>query len=125
MPCLGWLTTSALTHVKTAGGLLLFAGGIELLEVGPQVGALILAADAGKHHLGAGNLCARICDVLLEHRLIPGNARILVRLAVAVAFHGGGIGPPWALKPRTDQVFRAFADPMARQALFEPVLACG
>src|SRR4051794_39764080 len=45
---------------------LLVAGGVELLEISPQVAALLFVLDAGEYHLGAGNLRARISDVFLE-----------------------------------------------------------
>src|SRR5262245_13847402 len=57
----------------------------ELPEVGPQIPDLLFVLDAGKHHLGAGNLGARIADVVLERVLAPGDAGILVGLGVIVA----------------------------------------
>src|SRR3954464_5556104 len=79
---------AALTRIKP--GSLLLAGGVELAEIGPKIVALVLAADAGEHHLGAGNLGARIGDVFLEYGFVPGDAGILVRLGVVVV--GGTAG---------------------------------
>src|SRR5436190_11592293 len=73
--------------------LLLVAGGVELLEIGPQIGALLLVLDAGEHHLGAGNLGARIGDVFLEGVLAPGDAGVPVGLAVIVALDRAGLAP--------------------------------
>src|SRR6266851_7713177 len=56
---LSYDATGALTHVKSVDGLFLFAGRVELLQVGPQIVTLVFAADAGKHHLGAGDLGPR------------------------------------------------------------------
>src|ERR1700674_3326829 len=71
--------------------LLLLAGGVELLEVGPQIGGLLLVLDAGEHHLGPRYLGPRILDVFLERRLVPGNAGVLVGLAVSEPFDGAGL----------------------------------
>src|SRR5262249_37153271 len=46
--------------------LSLAAIGLVLREVRPQVGGLLFVLDSRKHHLGAGNLGARILDVILE-----------------------------------------------------------
>jgi hypothetical protein len=40
--------------------------GSELLEIAPQILEFLVILDAGKNHFGAGNLGARILDVLLE-----------------------------------------------------------
>src|SRR4051794_26526750 len=66
------------------GRLLLLSVRTELAEVSPEVIALLLALDAGEDHLGARNLRARIGDVGLKRLLVPGEARILVRIGVAV-----------------------------------------
>src|ERR1700692_4925274 len=47
------------------------AVGVELADIGPQIADLLLVFDAGKDHLGAGHLGARVLDVLLELRLVP------------------------------------------------------
>ena len=82
---------------------------VELLEISPQIGALVFALDAGEHHLGAGNLGARIGDVFLETCFVPGDAGILVGFGVVVALDGAGLaaveaverpGRPCSWRPR-------------------------
>src|ERR1700750_3391951 len=71
--------------------LLLIAVRLVLGEISPQVVALLLVLDARENHLGAGDLGARVGDVFLEHRRIPGDARVLVGVAVAVALRRTGL----------------------------------
>ena len=115
--------TGALMQIKSP--LLLLALGVELLEVGPQIGALVFVLDAGEHHLGAGNLGARILDVFVEHGLVPGDAGILVRVGVIVALDGAGLAALEAVEHGADLVLGVRADRMAGQALLERVFARG
>src|SRR5258707_15739627 len=72
---------------------LLGAVGVELLEIGPQVVAFVLALDAGEHHLGAGDLGLRIGDVFLEGLFVPNDAGVLVGVGIIVAFNRAGLAP--------------------------------
>src|ERR1700736_1175111 len=100
-----------------AAALLLAAVGLELAHVGPQVARFLLVLDAREEHLGAGNPGARVLDVFLEGRLAPGDARILVGVAVVVAFGGAGLAAVDAVELRTDLVLRVLADVVAGHAL--------
>src|SRR5215211_5849556 len=97
----------------------LAAVGLELRQVGPQVGGLLLLLDAGKDHLGAGHLGAWILDVFLERGFVPGDAGVLVGIAVAVALYRARLVPVQSIEDRTYLVFRVGPDVMARLAFPE------
>src|SRR5579863_8633447 len=63
----------------------LFAVGAELLEIGDDVVDVGLRGEPGERHLGAGDLAARVLEIFLQRRLIPGEAGILVGVAVGIA----------------------------------------
>src|SRR5258708_13727491 len=67
--------------------LLLTATSSELLEIAPQIREFLVALDAGKNHLGARNLRARIFDVFLESFLVPGNPGFLVCIGLPQTFN--------------------------------------
>ncbi len=97
----------------------------ELLEIGEQVVDLVLVLDAGEDHLGAGDLRLRVLDVLLERRLVPGDARVLVRLGVVVALDRAGVPADQAVQNGADGVLGGFADLVAGPALAGRLLAGG
>src|SRR5262249_3334952 len=99
--------------------LLLVAVRLELADIGPQVAGLLLVLDAGEEHLGAGDLGARILDVVLEGRLAPGDARILVGVAVIVARGRSRLAAVEAVELGADPVLGALADLVAGHALLE------
>src|SRR5665213_3688778 len=116
-------TTRAERHKPLKYRLFLAAVGLELGQIGPQVGNFRLVLDAGEGHLGAGNLGHRVLDVVLEGIGAPGDARVLVGFAVAVLRGRPGLPPIQAIELRADLVARVFADRMARAALAERLLA--
>src|SRR5688500_4584736 len=59
--------------------------GVELLEVCDKVVDALLVLETGIDHLGAGDLGLWVLDVLLEDRLVPGDAGALVGRRVVVA----------------------------------------
>src|ERR1700726_939623 len=63
--------------------LFLLTGCVELVEVGPEIGGVALALDAGEDHLGAGHVGLGIRDVGLEGALTTSKAGLLVCVAVA------------------------------------------
>src|ERR1700736_2042274 len=97
----------------------------ELPEVSPQVVDFLLVLDAGKHHLGPGDLGARVLDVILEDALVPGDPGVLVALGVVEALGGAGLAAVEPVEFRPDLVLRALSDGMAREALLERLLAGG
>src|ERR1044072_3121797 len=99
--------------------LLLVALGVELLEVGPQVRALLLVLDAGEHHLGPRNLGAWIGDVFGERLVVPGDAGVLVRFGVIVTLDGAGLAPIEPVEHRADLVLGVRTNRVAGQALLE------
>src|SRR6266851_5931567 len=99
--------------------LLFIAVGSELLEIAPQIRDFLVALDAGKNHLGARNLGARISDVFFEYFLVPGDAGVLVSVAVAEAFNRAGLTTIEPVKDRPDLVGGVLADAMTRRAFSE------
>src|SRR5687768_13308427 len=118
-------SSAALMQIKRPSRSLLLAARVELLEVGPEAGDLVLVLDPGEHHLGAFDLGARVLDVLAERRVVPGDAGILVRIGVVVALDGAGLAAFQAVEQRADLVLGILSDCMAGQALLERVLPGG
>src|SRR5258707_9019788 len=96
---------------------------VELRNIGPEVVDLFLVLDAGKRHLGAGDLRLGVLDVFLELRLVPGDARILVGVGVGIIRRGAGLAAVEPVQLRADLVLGAFADRVAGQAFVERGLA--
>src|SRR5271154_2951439 len=101
------------------------AVGVELADIGPQIGDLLLVLDAGEDHLGAGHLGPRILDVVLEFRLVPDDAGILVGVGIGEIGDAAGMPAVDAVELGADLVLRVIADRMARQAFVERNLALG
>ena len=76
-----------------------------------------------EEHLGAGNLAARIFQIFLQGRLIPGDAGILVGIAVGVVRISAGLAADDAVQHRPDRILGAFADLVAGLALEKHLLA--
>jgi hypothetical protein len=93
-----------------SSNLLFVAVRTELFEVGPQVAGFLFVLDAGKNHLGIGNFGAWILDIVLEGRFIPGQARILVGVGVAVFGNRTGMTAFKPVEYRADLVFGPFTD---------------
>src|SRR5580704_8344958 len=109
-------------------GRLLFldaAVGIELADIGPQVVDLLLVLDAGEDHLGAGHLGPRVLDVVLELRLVPDDAGILVGVGIGEIGDAAGMPAVQPVQLGADLVQRVVADRMAGQAFVERNLALG
>src|ERR1700751_5890065 len=98
-------------------GLLLLPVRSELLEIGDDIVDVLILRQPGKDHLGPRNLGARVLQIFLQGRLVPGDARILVGIAVAVVRIGPGLAADDAVQHRPDRVLGAFADLMAGPAL--------
>src|SRR6266849_3502305 len=99
--------------------LLLVAVGSELLEIAPQIRDFLVALDTGKDHFRARNLGPRISDVFFEYFLVPGDAGVLVRIAVAEAFNSAGRATIEPIKDRPNLVGGVLADAMTRRAFSE------
>src|SRR5262245_45893157 len=119
----GWSPARRRRAMRHAPALLLAAVGLELADIGPQVAGLLLVLDAGEEHFRARDFCARVLDVVLECRLAPGDARILVGVAVIVARDRAGLAAVEAVELRSDAVLGALADLVAGHALLENGLA--
>src|SRR3569833_2665984 len=106
------------TQLRTnTEGLLLLAVGAVRAVFGSEALGYLLVLDAGEDHLGARELDARVLDVFEELRLVPGDARLLVGLGIAVTRRGAGMASDYAVELGADFVLGAFADRMTRQAL--------
>src|SRR3984957_19311229 len=99
----------------TGSNLLLLdaAVGGELADISPQVGDLLLVLDAGEDHLGAGHLGPRVLDVVLEFRLVPDDAGILVGVGIGKIGDAAGMPAIDAVELGADLVLRIIADRMA------------
>jgi hypothetical protein len=52
--------------------------GAELLEVGDDIGDVVVGRQPRKNHLGPGHLFLRVLQIDLEGRFVPGESRGLV-----------------------------------------------
>src|SRR5262245_16962463 len=105
--------------VGNAGALLRLSILLELRNVGPEVVSLFLVLDAGKYHLGAGNLGVGLLDVFEERLLAPRDAGVLVGIRIGIALGGSGLATVQPVEFWTDLVLGAFADRVASEALVE------
>src|SRR5215510_16484540 len=96
---------------------------VVLRKVRPEVVGLFLVLDAGEHHLGAGDFCLGILDVLKEDVLVPGDAGILVGVGIGIALDAAGLAAVEAVEHGANLVLGAVADGVAGQALVERGLA--
>src|SRR5579871_5770080 len=103
--------------------LLLAAVRLELADIGPEVVDLLVILDTGEEHLGARDHAARVLDVFLELGLVPGDARILVGVAVIVARGRSRLAAVEAVELRPDAVLGALANLVAGHALLENAFA--
>jgi hypothetical protein len=99
--------------------------GSELLEIAPQILEFPVVLDADKNHLGAGNFGARIFDVLFERFLVPGDAGVLVYIAVTVTFNRAGLATIKPVEERANLVGSIFADAVAWGTFSERSFASG
>ena len=100
------------------GPLLLLPVRGELLEEGGEILDLVFLLDAGERHLGAGDLGLRVLDVLGEHRLVPGDAGILVGVGIAVARDASGVAAEQSVQQRLyEEVANGLEEMLAEQAV--------
>src|SRR6266446_10153356 len=99
--------------------LLLTATSGELLEIAPQIRDFLVALDTGKDHLGTRNLGPRISDVFLERFFIPGNAGVLVSVAVTEAVNRARLAAIKSVQDRSNLIGGVLADAMTGGALSE------
>src|SRR6266446_1492315 len=99
--------------------LLLTATSSELLEVAPQVRDFLVALDTGKDHLGTRDLSPRISDVFLERVFVPGNAGVLVGVAVTEVFNRARLATIKPVKHWSNLVGGVLADAMTGGAFSE------
>src|SRR4029077_19281237 len=95
------------------------AVGVELADIGPKVVDLLLVLDAGEDHFGAGDFGPGIFYVVLEGRLAPDNAGILVGIGIAEIRHRAGFAAVNPVELGTDLVLRVGADGVAGHAYVE------
>src|SRR5690349_13738782 len=91
---------------QTCGSALL-DGRVELLQVRDHVVDVGVAVQAGEDHLGARHLGLGVLEVLLERGLVPGQARTLVGLRVAVALNRTRLAADDAVEHGADGVLGA------------------
>src|ERR1700686_3581812 len=101
------------------------AVGVELADIGPQIADLLLVFDASEDHLGAGHLGPRVLDVVLEFRLVPDDAGILVGVGIGEIGDAAGMPAVDAVELGADLVLCVVADCVAGQAFVERNLALG
>src|SRR5260370_12434606 len=82
------------TSPAPTGASLLLSVLVVLREKRPEVAGFLLVLDAGEYHLGAGNLCLGVLDVVLELDLVPGDAGILVGIRVGITLRRAGVAAP-------------------------------
>src|SRR5258708_13227833 len=111
------------TSPAPTGASLLLSVLVVLLEKRPEVAGFLLVLDSGEYHLGAGNLCLGVLDVVLELGLVPGDARILVGIRVGITLSRAGVAAVEPIEFRADLVLGAFADRVTGHALIERGLA--
>src|SRR5580693_8729418 len=99
------------------------AVGVELTDVGPQIVDPLLVFDAGEGHFGTRNHGARALDVLLESRLVPDDARILIGVRIVEIRHGAGMPAVEPVQLGADLVRRVRPDRVAGRAHIENLLA--
>src|SRR5450432_52599 len=105
--------------------LLLFPVGIELLEKRDQVAGLLLVLQSGINHLGTRDFRFRVLDVVAEGSLIPGDARILVRVRIRIAGRAARLAADDAIEDRSNRIFGIVADLMAHLAHAKDLLSGG
>src|SRR5262245_29546391 len=74
------------------------------LEVIDDLGALLLVRDAWKRHHVAGNRLLRVGEKAVEGLVVPGQAGLAHRRAVAEALGGAGLAAVDALEARPETV---------------------
>src|SRR5215467_11368786 len=99
--------------------LFLAAINSELLEITPQVCDFLVAPDTRKNHLGTRNLGARIPDIFLECFFVPGDAGVLVCIAVVKALNSASRAAVEAVEDRPNLVGGILTDAMTRGAFSE------
>src|ERR1700675_806563 len=96
---------------------------IELFEIGDDIVNLLRIFQAWKGHFGTRYLGLRILDVFAEGCFIPGDAGILVRGRIAVAFNHPGLSPKEPVEHRANCVLGVLPNLVTRLALDENLLA--
>src|ERR1700731_4532435 len=99
-----------------------FSGRNELFEIGDDIVNLLRIFQAWKSHFGARFLGPGIPDVFAEGCFIPGDAGILVRRRIAVAFNRPSLSPEEPVENRANCVLCVLSDLMTRLALDENLL---
>src|SRR5580704_14837952 len=108
-----------------AGLFFLAAVLIELADVGPQIGDLLLVGDAHESHFGARNHGLGVFDVLLESVRLPNDARFLVGVGIGVIRDAPGLAAVEAIELRAEHVLGVLTDLVAGPAQAESLLALG
>src|SRR5882757_3175979 len=96
--------------------LLLIAVRPELLEIGPEIGDVLVVLHADECHPGARHLLHRSTDVLRERLVVPGDAGRLVGGGVVEALEGAGLATVYAVERRPELDFCRFPDVVAGRA---------
>src|SRR5882757_7342012 len=96
---------------------------IEPFEIGDDIVNLLRIFQAWKSHFGTRYLGPWIPDVFAKGCFIPGDAGILVRGRIAVAFNRPGLSPEEPVEHRADCVLCILPDLVTRLALDENLLA--
>src|SRR5260370_24516036 len=102
------------TSPAPTGASLLLSVLVVLREKRPEVAGFLLVLDSGEYHLGTGNLCLGVLDVVLELGLVPGDTGILVGILVGIAPRRAGVSAVEPLEFPADLRLVAFADRATR-----------
>src|SRR6476646_2067817 len=97
-PTMPPVAAGGLDRGQLGAPLLFLAVRAELLEIGPQIVLFLLVFDAREHHLGFRDLGARILDVVLEGRLVPDDAGILVGVGIIEVRDAAGLAAVEAIE---------------------------
>src|SRR5919201_1521373 len=100
--------------------------GPELLQVGPQIGNVLVVLDADERHAGARHLLHRRTDVFVEGLLVPGDAGRFVGRGIIESLEGAGLAAVDAVERGSELDLGLRSDVVARGAqTLEHLLAGG
>src|SRR5690606_9732925 len=96
---------------------------VELVQIRGKISDLLVVLQSRVDHLRAGDLPARVADVLSENLVVPSDAGLLVCVRVSIAWHRACFAPEQPVEHRAYGVSRLLAHLMAAAALVEDLLA--
>src|ERR1700743_2096598 len=119
------LRNRAIVSASRRGGSGFFAVGPKLLEIGNDIVNVLILRQTRENHLGAGNLGARVFQIFLQGRVVPGEAGVLVGIAIGVVWWGAGLAANDAVEHRSNGILGRLANLVAGPAFEKYLLAKG